>query len=203
MALSNFGTISEALEAYGIRYEDGVFVVPTSATPGTLFLAELQFSIENIDVYSSEGARTELIISPILREIYKNYVETLAFWVQKPMTADALLSGVPDYIFGTKSPLGKKVLGTPLVLIVEAKKNDFEQGWGQCLAELVAAQIINRETAKPVYGIVTDGLLWRIGKLTEKVFVQDTGKYTTDSTAQLFGAIDFVLASSLSSDATN
>ena len=119
------------------------------------------------------------------------------------MTADALLSGVPDYIFGTKSPLGKKVLGTPLVLIVEAKKNDFEQGWGQCLAELVAAQIINRETAKPVYGIVTDGLLWRIGKLTEKVFVQDTGKYTTDSTAQLFGAIDFVLASSLSSDATN
>ena len=203
MALSNFGTISEALEAYGIRYEDGVFVVPTSATPGTLFLAELQFSIENIDVYSSEGARTELIISPILREIYKNYVETLAFWVQKPMTADALLSGVPDYIFGTKSPLGKKVLGTPLVLIVEAKKNDFEQGWGQCLAELVAAQIINRETAKPVYGIVTDGLLWRMGKLTEKVFVQDTGKYTTDSTAQLFGAIDFVLASSLSSDATN
>lgn len=203
MALSNFGTISEVLEAYGIRYEDGVFVVPTSATPGTLFLAELQFSIENIDVYSSEGARTELIISPILREIYKNYVETLAFWVQKPMTADALLSGVPDYIFGTKSPLGKKVLGTPLVLIVEAKKNDFEQGWGQCLAELVAAQIINRETAKPVYGIVTDGLLWRIGKLTEKVFVQDTGKYTTDSTAQLFGAIDFVLASSLSSDATN
>ena len=58
MALSNFGTISDALEAYGIRYEDGVFVVPTSATPGTLFLAELQFSIENIDVYSSEGART-------------------------------------------------------------------------------------------------------------------------------------------------
>ena len=197
MAFSNFGTISEALEAYNIRYEDAEFVIPTSATPSTLFLAELQFSIENIDVYSSEGSRTELIISPILREMYKNYVKTLTFWVQKPLSADPLLSGVPDYIFGTKSPLGKKVLGTPLVLIVEAKKNDFEQGWGQCLAELVAAQKINNNTVKPVYGIVTDGLLWRFGELTEKVFTQDTGKYTTDSTAQLFGALDFVLASSL------
>ena len=197
MAFSNYQSISEVLEAYSIKYEDAAFVVPTSTAPNALFLSELRFSIENIDVYSSEGARTELIISPILRELYKNYVATLAFWVQKPLSADPLLSGVPDYIFGTKSPLGIKVLGTPLVLIVEAKKNDFEQGWGQCLAELVAAQIINKTTAKPVYGIVTDGLLWRIGKLTEKVFTQDTGKYTTDNTAQLFGAIDFTLQSSL------
>jgi hypothetical protein len=197
MAFSNYQSISQVLEEYGIKYKDAVFVVPTSMTPSVLFLDELRFNIENIDVYSSEGARTELIISPILREIYKKYVETLAFWVQKPLNADLTLAGVPDYIFGTKSPLGIKVLGTPLVLIVEAKKNDFEQGWGQCLAELVAAQKINGTTEKPVYGIVTDGLLWRIGKLTEKVFTQDTGKYTTDDTAELFGAIDFVLASSL------
>ncbi len=197
MAFSNYQSISEVLETYNIKYEDAAFVIPTSTAPSAFFLSELRFNIENIDVYSSEGARTELIISPILRELYKNYVETLAFWVQKPLSADPLLSGVPDYIFGTKSPLGIKVLGTPLVLIVEAKKNDFEQGWGQCLAELVAAQIINKATAKPVYGIVTDGLLWRIGKLTAKVFTQDTGKYTTDNTAQLFGAIDFVLQSAL------
>ena len=29
-------------------------------------------------------------------------------------------------------------VGSPLIICVEAKKNDFEQGWGQCLAELVA-----------------------------------------------------------------
>jgi hypothetical protein len=37
----------------------------------------------------------------------------------------------------TKSELGKKVLESPLLAVVEAKKNDFEQGWGQCLAESV------------------------------------------------------------------
>jgi hypothetical protein len=36
--------------------------------------------------------------------------------------------------------LGKTVLEAPMVIVVEAKKNDFEQGWGQCLAELAASQ---------------------------------------------------------------
>ncbi len=124
-------------------------------------------------------------------------METLAFWVQKPLNADLLLSGVPNYLFGTKSPLGKKVLGLPLVLIVEAKKNDFERGWGQCLAELVAAQKINGTPEKLVYEIVTDGVRWEFGELTRSTFTQDKGDYLTSEINELFGAIDFVLGSSL------
>jgi len=196
MAFSNFQTIGDVQKAYGIKYQDGVFVVPTELAPSNEFQQRLRFAVENVDVFSSEGSRTELIIAPILMEIYQKYAATFSFWVQKPMSADALLSGVPDYIFGTKSPLGKTVLEFPLVLIVEAKKNDFEQGWGQCLAELVAAQIINKDTVKPVYGIVTDGLIWRFGKLTADVFTQDTGIYDFAELTELFGAIDFVLDSS-------
>ena len=47
-----------------------------------------------------------------------------------------------DSFISTRSELGKLVVGTPLIMLVEAKKNDFEIGWGQCLAELVAAQKI-------------------------------------------------------------
>ena len=197
MAFSSFQSLPQVLEAYGITYKDETFIAPTSLTPSDAFLDELRFTLDNIDVYSSEGARTEMIIAPILREIYKKFADTLAFWVQKPLSADPLLSGVPDYMFGSKSPLGKKVLGTPLVLIVEAKKNDFEQGWGQCLAELVAAQTLNNATAKPVYGIVSDGNLWQFGELTEKIFTQNRGDYLTSEISELFGAIDFVLTSSL------
>ncbi len=197
MAFSTFQSLPQVLEAYGITYKDETFIAPTALTPSDAFLDELRFTLDNIDVYSSEGARTEMIIAPILREIYKKFADTLAFWVQKPLSADPLLSGVPDYMFGSKSPLGKKVLGTPLVLIVEAKKNDFEQGWGQCLAELIAAQTLNRETAKPVYGIVSDGNVWQFGGLTEKIFTQNRGDYLTSEIKELFGAIDFVLASSL------
>ncbi len=36
-----------------------------------------------------------------------------------------------------------KLINTPLLSVMEAKKEDFEMGWGQCLAELIACQKIN------------------------------------------------------------
>jgi hypothetical protein len=84
------------------------------------------------------------------------------------------------------------VLESPLVIIAEARKNDFEQGWGQCLAELVAAQRINRDPNFPVYGIVTDGNLWQFGKLVEDVLTKNLKNYTIDNWDQLFGALNFI-----------
>ena len=80
----------------------------------------------------------------VLREVYKGYANYYALRVKKPITYD-VLSGTPDYFISTRSELGKLVVGTPLIMLVEAKKNDFEVGWGQCLAELVAAQKINED----------------------------------------------------------
>ena len=83
--------------------------------------------------------------------------------MRKFLAVDEKLSGTPDYIIASRSELGKNVLGLPLVLVVEAKQNDFTKGWGQCLAELVAAQKLNEQPSKSVYGIVTDGELWQFG----------------------------------------
>ena len=79
MAFSNFQSISEVLEAYSIKYEEAVFIAPTSHGARQAFIDALRFTLDNVDVYSSEGARTELIIAPILLEIYKKFVETHAF----------------------------------------------------------------------------------------------------------------------------
>ena len=76
--------------------------------------------------------------------------------------------------------------------MVEAKKNDFEVGWGQCLAELVAAQKINEDTEHPVYGIVSDGTLWQIGHLVGETFTQNRTSFNVDNLPALFGAIDSV-----------
>ena len=103
-----------------------------------------------------------------------------------------LLTGTPDYMFSRKSPLGKTVLEAPLVVIVEAKKNDFEQGWGQCLAELVAAQKINQDAERAVYGVVTDGNLWQFGRLRKNVFTRNAENFTVDRLARLYGALDCV-----------
>jgi len=93
-----------------------------------------------------------------------------------------------DYIIARRSELGKNVLEMPLILIVEAKQNDFIKGWGQCLAELVAAQKLNLDEKKTVYGVVTDAELWQFGKLEGKVFTKNKALVKIDDLSDVFGA---------------
>jgi hypothetical protein len=192
MAFSDYKNIAQVQKEFGIKYQEENFIAVQPIDPPQSFREEFTFNQKNIDIFSSEAARTELVITPVLREVYKTFYEYYSFWVQKSISFNDKLSGTPDYMIATRSALGKTVLDLPLVVIVEAKKNDFEQGWGQCLAELVAAQKINADLLRPVYGIVTDGELWKFGKLIDDVFVSNVQGYTVGNLAELFGAIHFV-----------
>ncbi|MDM8564620.1 hypothetical protein QUF74_03110 [Candidatus Halobeggiatoa sp. HSG11] len=192
MSFSEFKSISEVQKAYKIKYVEGKFISEKNISPSQVFIEDFQFNKENIDIFSSEASRSELIISPLLREMYKNHNKNYSFWIQKSISFDNVLSGTPDYIFSKKSSLGKTVLETPIVIVVEAKKNDFEQGWGQCLAELVASQKINKNSEKSVYGIVTDGNLWQFGRLKEEIFTKNDDNYIIDDISKLYGALEFL-----------
>ena len=193
MAFSDFKAIPDVQEKFKITYAtDDLLGTEEIVNPSDQFLSELEFSMKYIDVYASEGARCENVIYPILREVYKGYADAYALWVKKPLTYDETLSGTPDYFISTRSELGILTVGTPLIILVEAKKNDFEQGWGQCLAELVAAQKINDDPDTPVYGIVSDGERWQFGKLTSDAFTRHKTSFSIDNIPTLFGAIDAV-----------
>ena len=192
MAFSDFKKISEVQEKFRIKYTANDFFKVEAASPPAQFLQEFQFTMENINVFSSEASRCEAIIFPVLREVYKMYADNYALWIREPIIYDETLSGTPDYLVATKSELGITVLGTPLIMLVEAKKNDFEQGWAQCLAELVAAQKINADPDVPVYGIVSDGTFWQFGRLVADTFTQNQINFSVDNLPVLFGAINAV-----------
>lgn len=156
------------------------------------FLQEFEFCLQYINVFASETSRCEAIIFPILKEVYKGYTDAYALWRGKPIAYDETLRGTPDYLIATRSELGISVVGKPLIILVGAKKNDFEQGWGQCLAELVAAQKINDDPDFPVHGIVTDGTLWQFGQLVGDAFTQNRTNFSLDNLLALFGAVNFV-----------
>ena len=118
-------------------------------------------------------------------------------WSHESISYSAELSGTPDYLVSTKSALGKTVPGIPIIIVVEAKRNDFVTGWGQCLAELVAVQKINNDNLKQVYGIVTDGTLWQFGKLVENVFTLNETALTINELKKVFGAIGYLMRDSL------
>lgn len=192
MAFSDFKNIAEVQKKYQIKYQEGSFISGQELSPPENFLKDLEFYRENIDIFTSEASRSEIIISPLLREIYKKHYNKYSFWIQKSIAYDAVLSGTPDYIFSKRSELGKTVLEKPMVILVEAKKNDFEQGWGQCLAELVASQKINNNSIRAVYGIVTDGNLWQFGKLIADTFIQNLENFTIDKLPRLYGALEYL-----------
>ena len=169
-----------------------IFFEVEEAKPSERFLQDFEFSMQHINVFSSEASRCEAVIFPILREVYKKYADSIALWIKEPITYDETLNGTPDYLISTKSELGKTVVGTPLIMLVEAKKNDFEQGWGQCLSELVAAQKINDDPSFPVYGIVIDGTLWEFGRLVNDTFTRNRTNFTLANLPILFGAVDSV-----------
>lgn len=198
MAFSDYKSISQVQKRYGIKYREENFIcVHEDIEPSASFIEDLEFNNEHIDIYTSEASRSEAIIFPMLREVYKNYCRNFSLWIQKSVNYDDDLTGTPDYIIASKSELGKTVLECPLVIIVEAKKNDFEQGWGQCAAELIAAQKINNDADFTVYGIVTDGKLWEFGKLVKTVFIKNKENYTTYSIAKLFSVLNYVFQAAI------
>ena len=198
MAFSDFKTVVEVQEKFSIRSSGEDFVgTEEPLTPSSQFLQEFEFNRQHLNTVGSEMARCETLIFPVLREVYKPYAEDYMLWIGESLAYDETLTGTPDYFISTRSELGRRVFGTPLIIIVEAKKNDFEVGWGQCLAELIAAQKINAQSIKehaafPVYGIVTDGMMWQFGKLVGDIFVENLTPFSLGDVPRLFGAIDAV-----------
>ena len=192
MAFSDYKTISQVQAEYKIKYQEENFILVKDFELSEAFLEDFEFNQKNMDIFSSEAARCEIIIFPILREVYKHYYEKTSFWVQKSISYDDKLNGTPDYVVSKKSDLGKTMLEFPLLIVVEAKKSDFEQGWAQCLSELVAAEYLNKTPQIPTYGIVTDGKLWEFGKLVEKDFTKNIDSFTVTGLKKLFGAVQFI-----------
>jgi hypothetical protein len=64
--------------------------------------------------------------------------------------------------------------------VVEAKNDRIESGLGQCMAEMIAAQIFNqrkKNEIKTIYGVVTTGSLWKFMKLEGKTIEVDLNEY--------------------------
>jgi len=194
MAFTDYKSIAQVQEEYQIKYLEQDFIQNFELDPSESFREEFKFNQANIDVFSSEASRCENVIYPIIREVYKRFADQYTLWSHKSLTYDTKLSGTPDYMVSTRSELGKTVLGLPLIMVVEAKQNNFIYGWGQCLAELVAVQKLNKDEERPAYGIVTDGELWQFGKLVGDTFTKHITRITVSELDKIFSAVGYIFA---------
>ncbi|WP_370589590.1 hypothetical protein [Tychonema sp. LEGE 07203] len=152
----------------------------------------MEFTIREGVVDNSEFAVCENLIYPVLKEVWKRYYSGFVLWSHQSLTCDRYISGFPEYILAKRSSLGKVVFEQPYFLLVQAQQDNFENGWAQCLAETIAAQRLNENSEQEIFGIVSNGEVWQLGKLKSNVFTRNQMFYTIQELDKLFAAINYV-----------
>jgi len=194
MAYSDFTTLTKVIEAFGLTIEESIdlFTDIPEALPSSHLQTTLNENIFLATAINTEKARSELIIAPVLLEVRRMLNFQIGFFSGSEFNVDlqAGLSGYCDYIL-TASKESYEIR-TPVVTLAEAKNESIKSGLGQCIAQMVAAQLFNQrngEAIKSIYGAVTTGTDWKFLKLTDKTTWIDKRDYFINEVSQILGIL--------------
>lgn len=196
MSYNQYKNIAQVLGDFPLTYQEENFIQENPLEIDDYFRNRFELVLREGVVFNSEYAICEGVIFPILIEIWQKYKDKLLIWSHQPLNFDERLSGIPDYIVAKRSPRGKIVFESPYLILVEAKKDNFEEGWGQCLAELVAAQKMNSNQNSRLFGIVSNGKLWEFAVLQQMEFIKNVKYYVLEDLQLLMEALNFIFSNS-------
>lgn len=195
MAFTQFKFLKDVLKTYQLRLSKDSFIDTSLDCPApTALHTDINFSLKQGLYKHSEAAICEQLIYPILKTLWINgFLEEFLLWSHTSFTVDDTLMGIPDYVFAQRTQYDSESLEAPVFVAIEAKKDNFEEGWGQCAAEMVAAQQANQNTELSVYGVVTNGRLWEFAKLKASLFTKNNDYIDIVDLDQLYAALHYVL----------
>ncbi len=142
----------EILAQFGYRLEIGEWTWPVApAPPQTPALKNRIRQLLPLVSLTSETARRELLVAPVLTEVALHCRVPLR--LEYPLMVNNWLKGSLDYLLR-----GKNIL-----LVVEAEKDDLTRAFVQMAVEMIAlAQV---EPQAQIYGAVTLGSVWQFGQI--------------------------------------
>ncbi|QSJ18959.1 hypothetical protein JYQ62_09530 [Nostoc sp. UHCC 0702] len=193
MAYSDF-SLAKVKNDFGLTLDESrsLFVdtkpVLPSATLKTLLSDYIPLAIS----ISTEKARSEFLIAPILAEVRRLLNNQISLFSGNEFNVDAQrgLQGFCDYIMsGSKEQL---YITAPVTIIFEAKKEDIIGGLGQCVAAMVAAQLFNQSKGNEIeriYGSVTTGTSWKFLFLEGSVVYIDEIEYYIKEVDKILGIL--------------
>jgi len=192
MPFGEFKNINMVLEKYPLRIKREKFLPDTIRELPDWFIENLNFALGKKQITESEFFHCEAFIYPFLQEAWKRH-KKLHLWSHQSIYYSDELSGEPDYLVSyIPDEVIRNIINRPLLTVVEAKKENFTEGWGQCLAELIACQYMNDDENITIYGIVTSGELWQFGKLKGNVFTEHTLPASIDNPEKIMGILDYI-----------
>jgi hypothetical protein len=194
MAFTNqFKSLAAVLKHYQIYYEEADFEIIKTARLNESVRQDIVFTLKEVAYNVSEAAICENLIYPMLKAAWKLYADVFAIWSHAAFEYDDELTGIPDYLISKRSHLGKIIFDSPLLAVVEAKKDNFSAGWAQCALEMVAMQKINADAQLVIYGLVSNGEIWEIATLENQQFVFYNKRFVIEELECLFNALVSIL----------
>jgi hypothetical protein len=189
MAYTDF-TLESAEAELGVTSGPGVVFPDLQAVPVPAWLTELLARGMELALVS-EKARSEFIVAPVLLAVREAAAGSIAILSGQRLDVDPArrLLGECDFLLARSEPVPR--LRAPLMAVVEAKKNDIDGGLGQCVAQMVGAQVYNERAGQPieaVYGCVTTGEDWQFLRLTGVVVTLHRPRLYIDNVGLILAA---------------
>lgn len=190
MSYSSF-TLAKVKKEFGlITVEAGRFL---PAIAPIVPSARLQAILEDLPwaiAVGSEKAKSEGIIYPVLQEVRRIVHQPVSLFSGRDFTVDAEkgLSGYVDYLLSRSAE--QLEIEAPVVIVGEAKRDNLNEGLGQCIAEMVAAQLFNQANLvniPRIYGAVSNGTQWRFLQLEGTTVAIDLMDYALPPVDQILG----------------
>ncbi|MEO0456662.1 MAG: hypothetical protein AAF152_08770 [Cyanobacteria bacterium P01_A01_bin.114] len=140
--------------------------------------------LQRFDLESLEVSKT-LLIDAICEEGLEGF-HRLKIWKGAYLEGKDIC-GNADYLIAER----RAYLEAPFGCVIEAKKDDFEQGAAQCLVEMQACRWINQQLGKTldIYGIVTNGEGWKFYRLATDGSVSESLLYGIGEMSILLGLL--------------
>ncbi|MCU0569868.1 MAG: hypothetical protein MUF49_25255 [Oculatellaceae cyanobacterium Prado106] len=196
MPYSKF-TLSKTKKDFHLTIQENVRFLPwvEPVAPSSRLLEDLEEVPWAIAV-GSEKARSESIIYPVLQEVRRILDRRISLFSGSEFNVDtaADLTGYVDFLL-SRSP-EQLLIEAPVVIVTEAKKADLNEGLGQCVAEMVAAQRFNEvqnNAIAVIYGCVSSGTAWRFLKLEQQTVTIDLTDYPLPPVDQILGFLLWML----------
>ena len=196
MPYNNF-TVEEVGEKFNLVFKAKSFLPELEVIFPSEWLKEtLIKTLPLTKMVGSEKARSEFIIAPILVELRELSKDRISIFSGKEFNVDRELglNGICDFLISKSSD--QLTLNAPILALVEAKRGVLEDGWGQCIAEMVAAKKFNESKGRPVsyiYGIVTSGSLWHFLQIQENLVLLDPNEYSLSPLEKLLAVLNWMV----------
>jgi len=141
---------------------------------------------------NTEKARSEWMVAPVLGDFWWRYRGQISLFSGPDFQADPAngLSGFCDFLI-CRSPQQPDIQA-PVVVIVEAKRENLNDGLGQCIAGMVGAQRFNQRhdaPSDPMYGCITTGSVWKFLRLSGTTLTTDLTEYAIQQVDKLLGIL--------------